>query len=155
MQPSNSQANECIRYLKGLRAVVSKFSATSRPLGYLSPSLRTNVERWSRQTEKLINGIREKDALPGVCSDFDGSSIVFQILTLGFRETIALLEALLEETSEILSQSKMQELNERVVLHLAATRLMSLYLERFFKCLKCASSNTLTKSPQRMFTPHT
>ena len=142
MQPSYSQANECIRYLKGLRAVISKFSATSRPLGYLSPSLRTNVER-------------EKDALRGVCSDFDSSSIVFQILTLGFGETIVLLEALLEETLEILSQSKMQELNERVLLHWTATELMSLYLERFFKCLKRVISNTLTKSAQRMFTPHT
>ena len=155
MQPSYSQANECMSYLKGLRAVVSKFSATSRPLGYLSPSLRTNVERWSWQTENLINGIREKDALRGVCSDFDGSSIVFQILTLGFGETIALLEVLVEETPEILSQSNMQELNERVVLHWAATELMSLYLERFFKCLKRASSNTLTKGAQRMFTPYT
>ena len=155
MQPSYSQANECIRYLKGLRAVISKFSATSRPLGYLSPSLRTDVERWAYQTEKLINGIREKDALRGVCSDFDSSSIVFQILTLGFGETIVLLEALLEETLEILSQSKMQELNERVLLHWAATELMSLYLERFFKCLKRVISNTLTKSAQRMFTPHT
>lgn len=117
--------------------------------------LKTNVERWSRQTERLINGIREKDALRDVCSVFDGSSTVFHILTLGFGETIALLEALLEETSEIFSQSKMQELNERVVWHLAATDWMLLYLERFFKCLKCASSNTLTTNAQRMFTPHT
>ena len=152
MQPPYSQANE---YLNRLRAILPKLSATSRPPGSLSPSLRTNVEHWCYQTEILINGIREKDAVRGVCSDFDGSSMVFQILTLGFGETIALLEALIEETPEIFSRSKMHELNERVVLHLAATEWMSLYLERFFRCVKCASSNTLTKSAQRMFTPHT
>lgn len=155
MQPPYSLANHCIRYLEALHAIVSKISATSRLPRYLFPSLRTNVERWSCQTKKLFNGICEKDALQGVCSASDGSSIVFQILTLGFEKTIALLEALMEETSEILSQSKMHELNERVILHWAATELMSLYLERFFKCLKCDSSNTLTKSAQRVFTPHT
>ena len=155
MQPPHSQVNECIRHLNGLRAILSKISVTPKPPGYLSPSLRTSVEHWCCQTEILINGIREKDAVRGVCSDFDGSSIVFQILTLGFGETIALLEALIEETPEILSRSKMHELIERVVLHLAATKLMSLYLERFFRCVKCASSNTLTKLAQRMLTPHT
>ncbi len=155
MRPSRTHTNECICYLDGLRAIVSKFSATSTPLHYSPPSLRTNVERWSCQMERLVNGIREKDALRGVGSDFDSSSIVFQILTLGVGETIHWLEASLEETAKILNQSKMEELNERVVLHLAATDLMSLYLERFFKYFKCAISNTLTKNGQRTFPPHT
>ena len=155
MRPSRTHAHECICYLDGLRAIVSKFSATSTPLHYLPPSLRTNVERWSGQMERLVNGVREKDALRGVYSDFDSSSIIFQILTLGVEETIHWLEASLEETAEVLNRSKMEELNERVVLHLAATDLMSLYLERFFECVKCAINNTLTKNGQRTFTPHT
>ena len=155
MQPSYPQANEWTRYLEMLRAIVSKFSTTSTPLGRLPSSLRTDVERWAYETEKLINRIREKDALRGVCSDLGGSSIVFPILGLGFGKTIASLEASVEETAEILSQSKMQELNERVVLHSAATKWLSLYLERFFECLKRTISDTLTKSAQRMSTQHT
>ena len=155
MRPSRTQANECICYWEGLRAIVSKFSATSTPVHYSSSSLRTNVERWSCQTERLVNAIREKDALRGICSDFDSSGIVFQILTFGFRQTIHWLKASLEETAKILNQSMMEELNERVVSHLAATDLMSLYLERFFTCFQRAINNTLTKNGQRTFAPHT
>ena len=155
MRPSRSQANECICYLDGLRAIVSKFSAASTLLYHSSPSLRTNVERWSCQTERLVNGIRERDALRGVCSDFDSTSIVFQILTFGFRETINRLEASLNETAKVPNQSTTEELNERVVLHLAATDLMSLYLERFFKCSKRTINNPLTKNGQRTFAPRT
>ena len=155
MPTSCTQANECICYLDRLRAILSKFSVTSAPLQYSPPSLWKNVEGWSCQTERLVKEIREKDALRGVCSDFDSSSIVFQILTLGFRETINWLEASLKETAKVPTQSMMEELNERVVLHLAATDLMSLYLERFFKCFKRAINNTLTKNGQRTFAPHT
>ena len=155
MPNSCTQANECVCYLDRLRAILSKFSVTSTPPHYSPPSLWTNVERWSCQTERLVNEIREKDALRGVCSDFDSSSIVFQILTLGFGETINWLEASLKETAKVPTQSKIEELNERVVLHLAATDLMSLYLERFFKCFKRAINNTLTKNGQRTFAPHT
>ncbi|KAK0513614.1 hypothetical protein JMJ35_003978 [Cladonia borealis] len=130
MPTSCTQANECICYLDRLRAILLKFSVTATPLHYSPPSLWTNVEQWSYQTERLVNAIREKDALRGVCSDFDSSSIVFQVLTLGFRETINCLEASLKETAKTPNQRLTEELSERVVLHLAATDMMSLYLER-------------------------
>lgn len=153
MPTSCTRANECICYLDGLRAILSKFSVTSTPVHNSPPSLWTNVESWSCQTEKLVTAIREKDALRGVCSDFDSSSRVFQILTLGFKETINCLEASL--TAKTPNQSLMEELNERVVLHLAATDLMSLHLERFFKCFKRAINDTLTKNGQRTYAPNT
>ena len=150
-----TQPNECIYYLDRLRAILLNFSATPTPLHHSPPSLWTNVKQWSYQTERLVNAIRERDALRGMCSDFDSSSMVFQILTLGFRETINCLEASLKETAKTPNQSSMEELNERVVLHLATTDMISLYLERFFKCFKRAVDNTLTKNGQRTLTPHT
>ena len=155
MPTSCTQANECICYLDWLRAILSKFSVTSSPLHYSPPSLWTNVEQWSYQMERLVNAIREKEALRGVCSDFDSSSIVFQILTLGFRETINCLEASLKETAKTPIQRLMEGLNERVVLHLAATDMLSLYLERFLKCFKRAIDSTLTRNGQRTLAPHT
>ena len=150
-----TQANPCICYLDRLRAVLSKFSVTSTLLYDSPPLLWTNVDRWSCQAERLVNGIREINALRGVCSDFDSSSTVFQVLTSGFRETINWLEASLKETAKTPNQSLMEELNERVVLHLAATDLMTQYLERFLKCFGSAIDNTLTENEQRTFAPHT
>ena len=140
-----TQAKACICYLDRLRAILSKVPVTSTPLYHSPPLLWTNVDRWSCLAERLVNGIREIEALRGVCSDFDSSSTVFQILTSGFRETINWLEASLKETAKTPNQSTMEELNERVVLHLAATDLMTLYLERYLERFRRAIKHTLTE----------